>query len=309
MFENYTATPLFVMSRTEFAFGAQPSLPFLRMYRSAEDHVRTFGIGTSDSFTIFPAGDSQTFSYLDLILAAGERIHFDRVSRGTDYPNAKFRADAYMGSPFSQAFLQWNGNGWDLTTRDGWTFKFPSSGPDRSVRESALLRIEAGSGRVFSVQRTPAGDLQRAQAPDGSWIEFTCDSTHRMIRAKKNSGRSVEYEYDKAGRLAHLRDSESGEESYQYDPINRLTTILDARGRPLLQNSYGDMGEITSQTLADGRKLLYEYGWDENRKPSYLKLTDPHGYVIQWWGTRNGFLWSLPELPRQNETTSSLRLR
>lgn len=299
LFENYTALPLFVMSRTDFAFSGQPSLPFLRMYRSAEDHVQTFGIGTSDSFTIFPAGDNQTFSYLDLILAAGERIHFERVSRGRSYANARLRADAYMGSPFSQASLAWNGNGWDMVTRDGWTYKFPASGPDRSVRESALLRIEAGSGQVFFIQRTPEGDLQRAQAPDGSSIEFTCDSMHRVIRAKKSSGRTVEYEYDSAGRLAHLRDSENGEEFYRYGAFNRLTAVLDVKGRSLLQNTYGFAGEITSQTLADGRTLRYAYGWDENRNPSYLRLTDPHGYIIQWWRTRDGILWSLPELPNQ----------
>ena len=297
IFENYTAVPLFLMSRTDLTLGAQPSLPFVHSYSSADNRMRTLGIGTSDSFNIYLAGDSQTFANIDLILASGEQIHFDRFSRGTGYADAKLRAGAYMGSPFSKATLQWNSNGWDLLARDGWTYKFPASGPGRGVQESSLLRIEAGPGRVFAIERTPEADLRRAQAPDGSWIEFTCDSMHRIARAKKSSGRAVEYEYDQAGRLVHIRDLENGDEFHQYDPVNRLTRVLDAKGHSLLQNTYGYSGEITSQTLAYGRKLQYEYGWDPNRTPSYLKLTDPNGYVIEWWQTKSGILWTLPKRP------------
>jgi hypothetical protein len=53
---------------------------------------RSFGIGGNDSFDIFPAGDSQTFSTIDLILEDGGRVHFNRVSRGTGYADAKLRA-------------------------------------------------------------------------------------------------------------------------------------------------------------------------------------------------------------------------
>ena len=122
---------------------------------------------------------------------------------------------------------------------------------------------------------------------------------HRIGVAKESSGHIIQYEYDNAGRLTHVRDSQDGEEFYQYDPINRLTAVLDEKRRPVLLNVYGYMGEITSQTLADGRKLSYEYGWDENHRPYRCEFTDPNGYTIQCWQVRGRSLCSLPERPRE----------
>jgi hypothetical protein len=48
------------------------------------------------------------------------------------------------------------------------------------------------------------------------------------------------------------------------------------------------------RSLADGRKLLYESGYDESHKLDYLKLTLPNGYTIEWLLTHNGFTRSLP---------------
>jgi uncharacterized protein RhaS with RHS repeats len=108
---------------------------------------------------------------------------------------------------------------------------------------------------------------------------------------------AVQYEYDGAGRLTHVHDSANGDKFYQYDPINRMTTVLDAKGHPFLVNTYGYLGEVTSQTLADKRRLLYEYGWDSNQRLTFLKFTDPQGYVIEWWRGPDGFTRSLPHLP------------
>jgi YD repeat-containing protein len=299
VFQNYTDVTLFVMARTDFPFDRQRDLSFVRKYRPQDDSSRSFGIGSNDSFDIFPAGDSQTFSSLDLILADGGRVHFDRVSRGTGYADAKLRAaGVYMGTPFNQSRLEWNGNGWDLKTVDGWTYKFPSSGPDRSPQQSALLRLETAAGAI-SIQRNSAGALQRAEMPDGSWINFTCDPMNRVVLAQHSSGRAIRYEYDPAGRLTHVRDSEDGDEFYQYDPVNRLTSVLDSTGRPLLVNTYGYLGEVTSQTLADHRKLRYEYGFDEKQRSDAVTFTDDHGYVTRWMRGRDGFYGSLPQPPGQ----------
>src|SRR5580704_17222184 len=114
LFETYPGIPLLVMSRTDFSFRDQPSFPFVRKYRPQDDRSRAFGIGTTDSFDIFPVGDSETFSWIDLILADGAKIHYNRSSLGTGYADARLRAGSYMGSPFSLSSLAWNGNGWDL---------------------------------------------------------------------------------------------------------------------------------------------------------------------------------------------------
>ena len=75
-FETFTGVPLFVMSRVDFSFKGQPSFPFVRKYRPHDDRSRPFGIGATDSFDIFPVGDSQTFAWIELILEGGEESSF-----------------------------------------------------------------------------------------------------------------------------------------------------------------------------------------------------------------------------------------
>jgi YD repeat-containing protein len=282
------------MSRTDFPFAGNSDLSFIRTYRTEDNQSRSFGIGSGDSFDIFPVGDSETFSSIDLILAAGGRIHFQRVSRGTSYANAKLLSRAYMGSPLGESTLQWNGNGWDLKTWGGWKYKFPDSGPDRSAQQSALMSVDTGSG-ALSIQRNAAGALQRAVAPDGSWIQFTRDSKNRVIAAHHSSGHVIEYEYDSGGRLTHIHDSQNGDEYYQYDSFNRLTAVLDPSGGVLLTNTYGSLGELTSQTLADRRTLRYEYGFDEHQKRIEVDFTDDRGYFTRWIQGRGGFYGSLTQ--------------
>jgi YD repeat-containing protein len=294
-FENYTGVGLFVMSRADFSFRGQPSFTFIRKYRPLDDRSRAFGIGATDSFDIFPAGDSETFSSIDLVLPDGARIHYSRTSMGTRVANAKLRSGSHMGSPFSLSSLAWNGNGWDLLTQNGWTYKFPSSGPDRTWQQSALIGIVSTSGEAFSIQRNTSGDLQEVRAPDGESIKFTNDAKHRITSGTESSGHAIQYEYDTAGRLVHVHDSQNGDEFYEYDPANRLTAVRDAQHHPLLLNTYGYLGEIRSQTLADGEKLLYESGYEENHKLVSLRLIMPNGYTILWQLTRSGFMRSWPK--------------
>ena len=298
MFETYPAIPLFVMSRADFSFAGQPSFPFVRKYRPQDDRSLSFGIGAMDSFDIYPVGDSQTFAAMELLLADGGRVHYRRISPGTGYDDAKLRAGSYFGSPFSLSSIAWNGHGWDLDTVGGWTYQFPSSGPDRTWQQSALIGIHSSSGQTFAVQRSDSADLRELRAPDGETIEFTFDEKHRVTSGKSSSGRSVSYEYDAPGRLAHVHDPQNGDEFYEYDPVNRLTSVSDAQRRPLLVNRYGYLGEIQSQTLADGSQLLYETGYDESHRMDYFKLTLPNGYTIEWNLTRNGLTRSWPQAPR-----------
>jgi len=296
-FENHTDVNLFVMARTDFSLDKKGTVPFVRKYRPMDNRSRTFGVGGGDTLDLFPVGDSQTFSAIDLILEDGGRVSYQRVSRGTSYADAKLRAPAYMGNAFSQSLLAWNGNGWDLTTRDGWKYVFPSSGPGRSAEQSALVRIETDAG-AYSVSRNADGILQRATAPDGSWISFATDDQKRVIMARHSGGRMMRYEYGPQGSIKRVRDAEYGDESYEYDPVNRLTTVRDAPGRKVLVNTYGYLGELTSQEMADHRTLRWEYGFDDRRTNSEVVFTDDLGYVTRWMRGRDGFYSSLPELKK-----------
>jgi YD repeat-containing protein len=234
--ETYFEPALFVTSRMAFTVEGERRFALVRKYRTLDQGSRAFGIGASDSLDIFPVGDASTFSYIKLILADGGRIHYSRTSPGKDYGTARLAAKQYMGNPFSLSSMTWN-NGWDIVTRDGWGYHFPSSRPGRTWQQSALLGIRAPADRWLKIHRTPAGDLHDVQVSNGYAIELVVNSNHAITTARDSRGRRVEYEYDDIGRLVRVGQPELGDEFYQYDPSNRLTSILDAEHHVLIANT------------------------------------------------------------------------
>ena len=70
--------------------------------------------------------------------------------------------------------------------------------------------------------------------------------------------------------------------------------LCELENRVILENKYGDLGEIQSQTLADGEKL-FDTGYDIDHVIVSLKLTLPNGYTILWQRTGNGFVCYMPK--------------
>jgi YD repeat-containing protein len=292
-FEMYPGTALLVMSRADFSFGADSTFAFVRKHRPRDEVSRSFGVGASDSYDIYPVGDSQTFSWIELILPDGGRVPYRRTSPGRGVNGARLQADARMGNPFSLSSLEWRA-GWDLKTIEGWTYRFPPSGPGRTWQQGALVEITGGEGRKFTIKRDRAGNLQEVRAPDGAWVKFTVDAKQRIVSASESTGRTVQYDYDADGRLAHLRDSAEGDEFYEYDSEDRLTAVLDRQRLLLLRNTYNTVGDIASQTLANGERFLYQSGYNARQQLASLKLTLPNGYTIEWMLTADGFSRSWP---------------
>ncbi|HZQ55066.1 MAG TPA: cytochrome c oxidase assembly factor Coa1 family protein [Bryobacteraceae bacterium] len=292
-FNNYTYSTSLVLSRTDFPVDDERRLSLLRKYWERDDAPRTFGVGGNSSFSIFPVGDSQKFSWIDLVREDGGRISFRRKSWGTGYANARFQADWRLGDPFSKSNLEWNGNGWDLKTIDDWTYRFPSSGPGRSAEQGALTAMIHGSTQV-QIQRNAAGAPWRIAGLEGASIDIKLDANNRIIEARHSSGHTVRYEYGANGRLARVDDSETGDESYDYDQANRLTAVRDSKGAIKLSIAHGDTGEITAETLTDHRIIRYAYRFNSDRTLNSVTVTDDHGYVMAWIAGRGGFYQTLP---------------
>lgn len=254
-------------------------------------------MGATDSFDTLIVGDSSTFATVDLVRPDGQQIPYRRYSKGTSYADAKLAAPSLPGNPFGLSNVAWNGNGWDLARKDGWTEVFPSCGPTSTWQQCAMVGVRSGTGANFKIERTPASDIEAITAPDGSWVKFTVDDARRITAAQSNTGRTVTYDYDDAGRLAHVHDPASGDEYYQYDALNQLTAVLNAQRQPILSNAYGPRGEVESQTLADGSKIRYVPRFDERRRLTFLQLVLPNGYSIKWKMTAYGLIREFPAAP------------
>jgi hypothetical protein len=100
-----------------FVSGKIP-LAATRCYRSWDNLTRTFGRNTTLSWDLFPTGSRQPYTYIEIITCDGQRLRYERISKGTGYADAVYERRA-TATPFLGSRFSWNGNGWDLKLRDG----------------------------------------------------------------------------------------------------------------------------------------------------------------------------------------------
>jgi len=103
-------TGLYVRNNVDLYLKDSIPIEFNRVYRNADPRSRAFGIGASNSYEMFISGDSAAFTYVELILADGSRLHYNRVSPGQDFASAVFE-NTNTPTEFYGSRISWNGNG------------------------------------------------------------------------------------------------------------------------------------------------------------------------------------------------------
>ncbi|MFY9555547.1 MAG: RHS repeat-associated core domain-containing protein [Blastocatellia bacterium] len=266
------ATGLFVLQSTDLALPDLIPIVLSRTYRPRDTASRAFGIGANHPYNIFLAGDNVTYSYTDLILPDGGRVHYVRTSPGNYFTNAEFESTA-TPTEFYKSKIKWNGIGWDLTLKDGTLYVFGDVAPLQYITD------RYGNKLVIAHSNNQSGNITKITSPNGRWIEFTYDGSNRITQAKDNIGRIVGYTYDASGRLWKVTNPLSQVAEYTYDSSHRMLTIKDARGIVYSTNQYDTNGRVTLQTQADGTTYQFAYTLDGNGKVAQTDVTDPRGKV------------------------------
>jgi RHS repeat-associated protein len=266
------STGLFVLESTDFALPDVIPIVLSRTYRPRDTASRAFGIGTNHPYNMFLAGDNITYSYTDLILADGGRVHYVRTSPGSYFTDAEFESTA-TPTAFYKSKIKWNGTGWDLTLKDGTLYVFGDVAPLQSITD------RYGNKLVVTHSNNQQGNITKITSPNGRWIEFIYDGSNRITQAKDCIGRIVGYTYDASGRLWKVTNPLGQVTEYTYDSSHRMLTIKDARGIVYLTNEYDANGRVTLQTAADGTTYHVAYTLDGNGKVTQADLTDPRGKV------------------------------
>ena len=279
-------TGLFVLEKRDLFVSDTVPINLTRTYRPNDTVSKAFGIGSTHPYDMFLVGDRFPYTYVDLILPDGGRVHYDRISPGTGWGDAVYETTTRPGA-FYKSRVNWNGGGWDLKLKDGTVFAFPDGFTANRPMQAGVLRIQDRFGNALTMTRDSNGNLTKINSPNNRWIEFTYDSSYRATQAKDNIGRTVIYQYDTSGRLWKVTDPKNGVTEYTYDSAHRMLTVKDARGIVYLTNEYDANGRVSKQTLADDTPLvttdnptyLFAYTVDSGGRIIQTDVTDPRGNV------------------------------
>ena len=199
-------TGLFVLRKTDLVLPDLIPIVLTRTYRPGDGQSRAFGLGMSHPYDIFLVGDINPYTYLDLFRPDGTRIHFDRISPGTDFADAVYE---HTSTPtrFQKARITWNWGhvGWDLSLKDGTLYEFPEASTATRSMWAALTGFRDRYGNALTLTRDANRDLTRLTTPSGRWVELTVDASHRITQAQDNTGRTVRSEERRVGKECRSR--------------------------------------------------------------------------------------------------------
>ncbi|HSE15991.1 MAG TPA: RHS repeat-associated core domain-containing protein [Pyrinomonadaceae bacterium] len=285
------STGLFVYERTDLVLPDTIPISLTRTYRQSDTVSRPFGIGMTHPYEIFMIGDTRPYTFQELILPDGARIHYDRISPGTSFSDAVYEHTASQ-TGFYKSQLAWNGNGWNLTLKDGSVYTFPDSDSATVPRRAACTSMRNRFGETLTLTRDSNSNLTRITTPNGRWVEFTYDTSNRITLAKDNIGRTVGYTYDAGGRLWKMTDPAGGVTEYTYDGTHQMLTIKDARSNVYLTNEYDANGRVFRQTQADGGIYLFAYTLNGSGKVTQTDVTDPLGNIRRTTFNSAGYVFT-----------------
>lgn len=283
-------TGLFLYTRTDLALPGTLPIFLTRTYRPRDTASRPFGIGTNHLYDIFTVGDIP-YTYQDLILPDGGRVHFQRTSDGTGFSDAVYE---HKSSPteFQGAVITYTGGRWRLRMKNGTEMYFADCTACTSARAAALREYRDRWGNVITLERDSNDNLTRILSPDGRSIDLTYDASNRITQARDNLGRVVQYQYDASGRLWKVTNPEGGVEEYGYDTSHRMTTVKKPNGTVMITSVYDANGRVTRQTLADGSVYQFAYTLDGNGRVTRTDITDPRGNVRRIAFNASGYVIS-----------------
>ena len=291
------ATGLFTLETTDLYLSDILPIAVTRSYRQRDTDVRPFGVGSTHPYAMFLWSQSN-YTQADLVLPDGAKIHYVRTSAGTGFTDAVYvhqETTTTSATPtiFYKSVLSWNGQGWNLTLKDGTVYVFGDVAPLQAIRD------RYGNQITVTHANGQTGNITQVTSPSGRWIRFSYDASNRITQAQDHIGRTVIYTYDANGNLATVTDPMNHIISYTYDSAHQLLTVkppsLQGTQLNLVTNEYTTAadaptptGWVKKQTHADGGVFQFAYTF-VNGAISRTDVTDPVGNVRRVTFNANGY--------------------
>jgi RHS repeat-associated protein len=289
------ATGLFTLEQTDLDIPDTLPVAVTRTYRSRDQEIRAFGPGTTHPYAMFLYSEHQ-YSEADLVLPDGAKLHYVRLSPGTGWTDAVFAhqetaTTSATPTQFYKSTMIWNGNGWNVTLKDGTVYVFGENAPLQAIRD------RFGNQITIAHSNGQSGNVTQVTSPNGRWIAFTYDTSNRVTQVKDNIGRTVGYQYDSNGNLWKVTDPMGQIIEYTYDAEHNMTSVKNRNGVVYVTNQYTTPadaptppGWVKKQTFVDTGFYAFAYTFGSNGKVTQTDVTDPIGAVRRVTFNANGYV-------------------
>ena len=129
----------------------------------------------------------------------------------------------------------------------------------------------------------PTGLLKRVTPPDGSYLEYTYDTAHRLIGISDSEGNRISYTLDAMGNRTHEEifdpsNSLRVSRTRVFNVLNQLWKDLSASATEMMVYDYDNGGNVISTIASLGRNSTQAY--DELNRLS--QITDPAGATAKY---------------------------
>jgi len=278
---------LFVHSRTDFYLPDTIPIVFTRVYRPGDTATpsRSFGLSTTHSYNIFLYG-SPDGSGTYLILPDGGRVFYPANPNSNTLVSTS-TPTIFYGSVLTQGneLNELGPGGTTITLKNGTVLFFEYTNPDAIgfFFHLFLSAIKDRYGNVLHIDRNTSNDqdITRITSPNGRYLTFLYDQSHRITQISDSLGRTASYTYDSNNRLATVNDVNGGVTTYGYSrsALDEMLTITDPRGNVFVTNQYDSNERVTKQTLANGGTYQFAYTLNANGQVIQTNVTNPLGVV------------------------------
>ena len=275
----YLRYGLLLSRRTDFYFAGELPLELSRVIRTQDSRSRAFGIGGTHSLNIFPVGNTWPFTWMDVILEDGGRLHYRRGDWGTSYWDAMYVAEPTI-TDFYSSYLTWNWPGWKLFRKDGRTYLFPDGGGKQRPEQAALIGEQDQAGNALRLQRDPWGKLVLASTNDGKWVRFAYDSGYRITQARDNDGHEISYRYSPEGCLEEVENVTHRMVRYAHEGA-LCTAGLTVDGHQIWRAEFDRADRVTRLDLAGVGSYWFAYSESRSGAASRVDIKDPGNNVVR----------------------------
>jgi RHS repeat-associated protein len=229
-------------------------ISFTRTFNGHSDQVGRVGwrwTHTFDTYLTEVDGDDA-----GVVFGSGRVEFFDKDIYG-DFSPADARVQSTLVENLDGTF--------NLTTKDNLTYRFTSAG-----RLTSITDLNANE---LALAYDASNRLQTVTGEGGVAITLGYDAQGRLSTLTDPADAVWTYGYDAAGDLTSVTDPEGGVRTYAYTD-HRLTVVTDEADNVEQENTYDDLGRITSQTDAANETITVAYATPGQ---GATRITDPEG--------------------------------